>query len=471
MVTPEHVDPAADVAACQSFEDVAVGGRLAVGHQYCPLPVGGPAAFINGKLQVDGAANVQDLAVSGAAVGKSLGLSLAGAAPSAAKFTADETASGQLALSGSLRIAAALGIGMPTHADVGLTARAVVRGDGSQTTPLHVWQDASGAALAMVDAEGRVGIGGASTGASLSVRPRHTHALDGKITGWDGRTDFLGTNTHFLTQLRDGETIRIQGASPEAYDVVTRTDDTHLTVKQSPKANFEQRTGFVESAPLQLTSGTFGSLFGVDRYGRVTCAEALAVEGSAHVVKELTVSGHARFATESTFKGTATFEGVVKAAQFVGDGAVITGMIVMWSGSAQAIPAGWALCDGTRGTPDLRSRFVVGAGPGGNPPYNPGESGEADTHDHLVGPTASSGQTNSTGSHGHKFPDYWYDRNMGAGGNTAIDVRSVPIQTSVTRDAGVHAHTVTATTASVTSAKYGGANRPKWYALCLIAKL
>lgn len=34
------------------------------------------------------------------------------------------------------------------------------------------------------------------------------------------------------------------------------------------------------------------------------------------------------------------------------------GVIVMWSGSV--IPAGWLLCDGQNGTPDLRGRFIVG---------------------------------------------------------------------------------------------------------------
>jgi len=38
------------------------------------------------------------------------------------------------------------------------------------------------------------------------------------------------------------------------------------------------------------------------------------------------------------------------------------GVIVMWSGSVEEIPEGWSLCDGTNGTPDLRDRFVVGAG-------------------------------------------------------------------------------------------------------------
>jgi len=42
--------------------------------------------------------------------------------------------------------------------------------------------------------------------------------------------------------------------------------------------------------------------------------------------------------------------------------AFLTGMIILWSGSIASIPAGFALCDGTNGTPNLRDRFVVGAG-------------------------------------------------------------------------------------------------------------
>ena len=42
--------------------------------------------------------------------------------------------------------------------------------------------------------------------------------------------------------------------------------------------------------------------------------------------------------------------------------AVPAGVIVMWSGSIASIPSGWALCNGSNGTPDLRDRFIVGAG-------------------------------------------------------------------------------------------------------------
>ena len=47
---------------------------------------------------------------------------------------------------------------------------------------------------------------------------------------------------------------------------------------------------------------------------------------------------------------------------WVSGAAFVTGMIVLWSGSIATIPAGFALCNGSNGTPDLRDRFVVGAG-------------------------------------------------------------------------------------------------------------
>jgi hypothetical protein len=53
-------------------------------------------------------------------------------------------------------------------------------------------------------------------------------------------------------------------------------------------------------------------------------------------------------------------------------GSVPTGAIIMWSGATTAIPTGWALCDGSTyakqdgsgnvSVPDLRDRFIVGAG-------------------------------------------------------------------------------------------------------------
>ena len=40
------------------------------------------------------------------------------------------------------------------------------------------------------------------------------------------------------------------------------------------------------------------------------------------------------------------------------------GSIIIWAGLVSKIPDGWVLCDGQNGSPDLRSRFIIGAGKG-----------------------------------------------------------------------------------------------------------
>jgi hypothetical protein len=54
-------------------------------------------------------------------------------------------------------------------------------------------------------------------------------------------------------------------------------------------------------------------------------------------------------------------------------GFVPPGLIAAWSGST--LPAGWALCDGTNGTPDLRDRFIVGGNLAGGSTPAAGQSG------------------------------------------------------------------------------------------------
>jgi len=54
------------------------------------------------------------------------------------------------------------------------------------------------------------------------------------------------------------------------------------------------------------------------------------------------------------------------------------GMILLWSGAIVDIPDGWALCDGTQGTPDLTDKFIMGAGT----LKNPGDTGGTTSHNH-----------------------------------------------------------------------------------------
>ena len=57
------------------------------------------------------------------------------------------------------------------------------------------------------------------------------------------------------------------------------------------------------------------------------------------------------------------------------------GSIILWSGSIATIPTGWALCDGTLGTPNLTLKFILGACPA----VPPGTNAAGVTHTHSFG--------------------------------------------------------------------------------------
>jgi len=75
------------------------------------------------------------------------------------------------------------------------------------------------------------------------------------------------------------------------------------------------------------------------------------------------------------------------------------GGIIMWSGGAAEIPQGWALCDGENGTPDLRDKFVVGAGN----TYTKGDKGGSSTKDlsHVHATGSHTLTIDEMPSHGH----------------------------------------------------------------------
>lgn len=137
-----------------------------------------------------------------------------------------------------------------------------------------------------------------------------------------------------------------------------------------------------------------------------------------------------------------------------------TGMIVMWSGAADAVPAGWALCDGSNGTPDLVSKFIRGAGPAGDAP---GSTGGTDDHTHAARAGIS---VQWGGQHSHGMPAGWYANTASSGKGTAIVDRRGTRDPWQTADAGGHSHEATA---SITVD--AASNLPPWYALCFIMKV
>lgn len=135
------------------------------------------------------------------------------------------------------------------------------------------------------------------------------------------------------------------------------------------------------------------------------------------------------------------------------------GMIIIWSGSIGSIPVGWALCNGSNGTPDLRDRFVIAAGS----TYAVGATGgTADaivvSHTHTA--------TSTVTDPGHTHTATGID-NL-AGTNTGFNWSGSTTSTRTTNSA-VTGITV-ATTNQSTGSSGTGANLPPYYALAYIMK-
>ena len=209
-----------------------------------------------------------------------------------------------------------------------------------------------------------------------------------------------------------------------------------------------------------------------------------------------------------------------------------SGVITLWSGSISSIPSGWVLCNGSGGTPDLRDRFVVGAGT----TYAVGATGGANTvtldatmipaHTHTVSASGTTGNNNvghthtfsgttsgqsNTHSHTATVTDPGHKHNTDnptggytlGGGSTSVGtisnqttgglINTVIVQTATTgitvsngNASADHSHTYSGTTSGIsanhnhavtvtgTAASTGGGlaheNRPPYFALAYIMK-
>jgi microcystin-dependent protein len=138
--------------------------------------------------------------------------------------------------------------------------------------------------------------------------------------------------------------------------------------------------------------------------GTVTFGGVGVNRGSVGAGYMLDVNGAARV-TSLTSSNTVT------AVSFVGNGTIPIGGIIMWSGAISNIPAGWALCNGAtvygRVTPNLLSRFVVGAGSD----YNVGDIGGTNSVTLSVNQIPAHSHTYNTRAHaenaGGLLTDHW----------------------------------------------------------------
>lgn len=138
------------------------------------------------------------------------------------------------------------------------------------------------------------------------------------------------------------------------------------------------------------------------------------------------------------------------------------GMISLWYGAIGSVPAGWYLCDGSNGTPDLRDRFVVGAGS----TYSVSQTGGSTdaivvSHTH----TATSTVTDAGHTHGFSSNVLANPGNIQQTGSGAF-VGGTSLPATQTATTGI---TVATTNASA-GVSGTNANLPPYYALAYVMK-
>ena len=142
------------------------------------------------------------------------------------------------------------------------------------------------------------------------------------------------------------------------------------------------------------------------------------------------------------------------AGSYAGDGsaltgieAFVTGMIILWSGAADAIPSGFVLCDGNNNTPNLSGKFVVGYD-ASNGDYDVNDTGGAENVTLSIAQIPNHKHT--TSFDGHKF--------FPGDGSTSVSY------------GGAGGYPATVFSMDNTGGGQSHENRPPYYALCYIMK-
>ena len=123
-------------------------------------------------------------------------------------------------------------------------------------------------------------------------------------------------------------------------------------------ANYNKATNF--TAKDTLPTGNAGKIIKGTEIDNEFTAIASAITSKADT-NSPSFSGTPTVPTASLGTNTtqAASTAFIKAAI---DALLPTGVVCMWSGAITSIPTGWYLCDGQNSTPDLRGKFVIGAG-------------------------------------------------------------------------------------------------------------
>lgn len=297
---------------------------------------------------------------------------------------------------------------------------------------------------------------------------------------WSAVTFALAYDCFWLTSAATSEAFRFSVVGGSSLVEITITGETSLqdvvtTLNNSPQKMFyifscNKYTGQIEVK--KKTSGARAELRILDRFNKNVVFDAATapvadpyVYGQDAIFTAVEVNGTLQPISNQTVSITVpsgvTMDQVNAAIEAAS--AVPSGAVLMWSGATDAVPDGWALCDGTNDTPDLRGRFVLGAGG----IYDAGAAGGSEEVTLTVAQMPEHAHIEQHPDTSHSAFDRWlqsYDTDFND--RSRVGYKDFTIGSD---DIGVYAGE------GIPTENTGGSqphpNMPPYYALCYIMKL
>ena len=298
-------------------------------------------------------------------------------------------------------------------------------------------------------------------------------AISGVVTLTMIDANYTMTNFNGVTDEARNQVIVLEGTNTAQRNLIAPLVEKTYTVRNNTTGGFAVQIIGSSGTGVVIPNGTTTSVYcdGTNFLPLNTgSAGNFSVSGNLGVTGALsgstaTFSG-AISSVSPTFTGTPTAPTAapgtnttqIATTAFVIVNGIPAGGIIMWSGSIASIPLGFRLCDGGDGTPDLRDRFIVGAG-STYAVAATGGSANAIVVSHTH--TASS----SVSDPGHTHTGVVGNTNFGTpGGAAPVPGNIASIGTAFT---GISVSTTVASAGSSGT----NANLPPYYALAYIMKL
>lgn len=286
-------------------------------------------------------------------------------------------------------------------------------------------------------------------------------------------TDYTLSNFNGVADEARNAVLVVSGTNSAVRQIICPLVNKTYIVTNNTTGGFAVTIGGATGSTVSIPNGVTAQVYcdGINFYSSQTgSAGNFSVNGNLSVSGTTALTG-ALTASTATFSGTVALGGTptaptaapgtnttqIATTAFVLANGIPSGAIIMWSGSIGTIPSGWLLCNGSGGTPDLRDRFIVGAGS----TYAVAATGG--TADAVVVSHTHTASVTDPG-HLHTYTRGGTDTVSG-GGITIQTNSSLPTQSTSTAFTGI------SVTNSTTGVSGTNQNLPPYYALAYIMKV